>query len=239
MPGIPRIGEEDNGHNAPRRQGVIFTVVLVPGAGYLKLLIVDDHPLFRQGLRMLLQTIDPSMEVQEASDLAQALRMAVGSQFDLVLLDLRMPGIHGLPALEALRSSVSEVPLVVVSGEHSADVVRAAIDGGAIGFIPKSLTPERMIEALRCVLDRRVYLPEEALIGQPVRPTDVLPELTDRQVEVLRSVVQGKSNKSVARELGVSSETVKSHLAAAMRALSAHNRTELVYIAAQRGLRLV
>jgi DNA-binding NarL/FixJ family response regulator len=205
----------------------------------LKLLIVDDHPLFRQGLRMLLQAIDGSMRADEAGDLEQALRGASSGDYDLVLLDLNMPGTHGLTALEALRTFLPAVPLVVVSGEHSPRTVRAAIDGGAIGFIPKSLTPERMVEALRCVLDHRVYLPEEALTGGAARPENLLPELTDRQVEVLRSVVQGKSNKSVARDLGVSSETVKSHLAAAMRALGAHNRTELVYIAAQRGLRLV
>jgi len=205
----------------------------------LKLLIVDDHPLFRQGLRMLLRAIDDSMGVDEAGDLEQALREGSSGDYDLVLLDLNMPGTRGLTALEALRSGLAATPLVVVSGEHSRGTVRAAIEGGAIGFIPKSLSPERMVEALRCVLDHRVFLPEEALAGGAARPVNLLPELTDRQVEVLRSVVQGKSNKSVARDLGVSSETIKSHLAAAMRALGAHNRTELVYIAAQRGLRLV
>lgn len=205
----------------------------------MKLLIVDDHPLFRQGLRMLLQAIDASIQVEEAGDLGQALARVAGGSYDIVLLDLRMPGAQGMTALEELRSRLPPATLVVVSGEQSPDTVRAAIDAGAIGFIPKSLAPERMVEALRCVLDRRIYLPVDAFPGGAAEHASPLPELTERQVEVLRGVVRGKSNKSVARDLGVSSETVKSHLSAAMRALGAHNRTELVFIASQRGLRLV
>lgn len=204
----------------------------------MKLLIVDDHPLFRQGLRMLLQTMDAALDVDEAGDIDQALEKAGSGSCELVLLDLRLPGTQGLAALEALRAGLPEVPLVVISGESDPTLVRRAIDRGAMGFIPKSMPPERLVEALRQVLEQKIYLPEDAFLMPPVQTGESLPELTARQMEVLRRVVQGKSNKSVARDLGVSSETVKSHLAAAMRALNASNRTELVYIAARRGLQL-
>lgn len=187
---------------------------------------------------MLLQTLDGGVIVEEANDFGRALEKATSGAWDLILLDLKMPGIHGLEALVALRTNLPEVPVVVVSGEHDPTLVREAIERGAMGFIPKSMTPERLVEALGQVLDHKIFLPEDAFVTTSVRPGDRLPELTARQMEVLRRVVQGKSNKLVARDLGVSSETVKSHLAAAMRALNANNRTELVYIAARRGLRL-
>lgn len=204
----------------------------------MNLLVVDDHPLFRQGLRLLLQTIDSELVVEEAGGFEEALAKAKTGDCGLILLDLRIPGINGLAALDALRAGVPEVPLVVVSGEYDPATVREAIERGAMGFIPKSLTPERLIEALRQVLGHRTYLPEDVLLVAELPAGESLPELTARQMDVLRYVVQGKSNKLVARDLGVSTETVKSHLAAAMRALNASNRTELVYIAARRGLRL-
>ena len=204
----------------------------------VNLLIVDDHPLFRQGLRMLLQTIDAALIVDETGDIGAALQKASAGTFQLILLDLRMPGTEGLAALGMLRNALPDVPVVVISGEYDSAMVREAIDRGAMGFIPKSLTPDRLVDALRQVLGLRVYLPDDALLVSTYRRSDCLPELTARQTEVLRLVVQGKSNKRVARDIGVSSETVKSHLAAAMRALNAANRTELVYIAARRGLDL-
>lgn len=204
----------------------------------MNLLIVDDHPLFRQGLRMLIQAMNRGAIVHEAGDFGEALEKARTSDCDLILLDLRMPGVNGLAALDALRARLPGVPLVIISGESAPALVRETVERGAMGFIPKSLTPERLVEALDQVLDRKIYLPEDALLTPADPAGDRLPELTVRQMEVLRRVVQGKSNKRVARDLGVSSETVKSHLAAAMRALRASNRTELVYIAARRGLRL-
>lgn len=209
-----------------------------PVAEPVNLLIVDDHPLFRQGLRMLLQTIDAALSVEETGDIDAALQKARAAAFQLILLDLRMPGTEGLAALEKLRDALPDVPVVVISGEYDSNMVREAIDRGAMGFIPKSLTPDRLVDALRHVLGLKVYLPDDAFFVASGDRRDCLPELTARQTEVLRLVVQGKSNKLVARDMGVSAETVKSHLAAAMRALNAANRTELVYIAARRGLDL-
>lgn len=203
----------------------------------MNLLIVDDHPLLRQGLRGVLKAIDPAIGVAEASDLDEALRKAEPGIYDLILLDLKLPGIEGVQTLEKLRTQRPRIPVVVISGEYSATLVRKTIECGAMGFIPKTLGSDRLIEALQRVLDGKIYLPEDSLSGLPADAAR-LPELTARQMDVLRGVIQGKSNKSVGRELGVSAETVKSHLAAVMRAMGAHNRTELVYIAARRGLQV-
>lgn len=212
----------------------------------MRILIVDDHALFRQGLRFLLRDLDAALEITEAGDCAQA--MALGAQpFDVVLLDLHMPGVAGLAALEAMRQAFEASRIVVLSGEEDPRQIRRAIDAGAVGFIPKSATPEVLLGALRLVLADGIYLPTVALRGvdEPLAAAssamtgDRLREsLSERQVDVLQKAVQGKANKVIARELGISEGTVKAHLSAAFRALGVHNRTEAVYAAARSGLQL-
>jgi DNA-binding NarL/FixJ family response regulator len=212
----------------------------------LRILLVDDHALFRQGLKFLLRDLDPRMETSEAGDCGQAQAMR-GEPFDLILVDLHMPGISGLEALEAMRSAFEASRIVVLSGEEDPRQVRAAIDAGAAGFIPKASTPEVLLGALRLILADGVYLPPVALRGLDERQdqaaaTDsgdrIGETLSDRQLDVLRKAVQGKANKVIARELGISEGTVKAHLSAAFRALGVHNRTEAVYAAARSGLRV-
>jgi DNA-binding NarL/FixJ family response regulator len=215
----------------------------------VNVLLIDDHALFREGLKFLLRSLDAALEVDEAGDCTKALEHAAARTYDLVLLDLKMPGVAGLDALAALRDAIPAAPLVVLSGEDNPGVVRAAIERGAMGFIPKSSTPEVLIQALRLVLARGVYLPpavlDAARAPEPVALQHgtagdiVLPGLTPRQMDVLRCVIQGKSNKVIARELDVSEGTVKAHLSSVLRALDARNRTEAVYAAAKLGLRLV
>lgn len=209
----------------------------------MRILIIDDHALFRQGLRFLLRDLDADLEIVEAGDCAQATALA-GESFNVVLLDLHMPGVAGLDALEAVRQAFEASRIVVLSGEEDPRQVRRAIDAGAAGFIPKSSTPEVLLSALRLVLADGVYLPAVALKGLGGEEADALSSdrlgdaLSDRQVDVLRKAVQGKANKVIARELGISEGTVKAHLSAAFRALGVHNRTEAVYAAARSGLQL-
>jgi len=214
----------------------------------MNVLLIDDHALFREGLKFLLRSLDAALDVDEAGDCAKALEHATARSYDLILLDLKMPGVAGLDALAALRDAIPAAPLVVLSGEDSPGVVRAAIERGAMGFIPKSSTPEVLIQALRLVLARGVYLPPAVLDTAPAPAATApqatageaaLPGLTPRQMDVLRCVIQGKSNKSIARELDVSEGTVKAHLSSVLRAFGARNRTEAVYAAAKLGLRLV
>ena len=120
----------------------------------MNVLLIDDHALFREGLKFLLRSLDAALAVDEAGNCAKALEHAAARSYDLVLLDLKMPGVDGLDALAALRDAIPAAPLVVLSGEDNAAVVRAAIERGAMGFIPKSSTPEVLIQALRLVLAR-------------------------------------------------------------------------------------
>lgn len=212
----------------------------------MRILIVDDHALFRQGLRFLLRDLDADLEVAEAADCAQAIELAA-QPFNIVLLDLHMPGVAGLEALDAMRHAFESSRIVVLSGEEDPRQVRRAIDAGAAGFIPKSSSPEVLLGALRLVLADGVYLPAVALKGVGESEVvaagqiagDRLSEaLSERQIDVLRKAVQGKANKVIARELKISEGTVKAHLSAAFRALGVHNRTEAVYAAARSGLQL-
>ncbi len=217
----------------------------------MKILLVDDHALFREGMKLLLNSLDSSLELEEASECAEGLDLARARPFDLVLLDLKLPGLNGLDALDALREASPGVPIVVLSGEDDPSIVRTAIERGAMGFIPKSSTPEVLIQALRLVLAHGVYLPPLALGGPratlsagATTPGNgsgeaALPGITQRQMEVLRCVIRGKPNKIIARELNISEGTVKLHLSAVLRALGVHNRTEAVYAAAKLGIRLL
>lgn len=215
----------------------------------MNVLVVDDHALFREGLKFLLRELDASLVVDEAGDCAAALERTATHGYDLVLLDLNLPGLRGMDALAALRGAIPGAPTVVLSGEDSPELVRSAIRAGAMGFIPKSSTREVLIQALRLVFAGGVYLPPAALDTHtaaaplaaygPGEPPDAARlGLTPRQMDVLRCVIQGKPNKSIARELDISEGTVKAHLSAVMQALGARNRTEAVYAAAKLGLRL-
>jgi DNA-binding NarL/FixJ family response regulator len=213
----------------------------------MNVLLVDDHQLFREGLKFLLRSLEMQLDLDEAGNCAEALQHASVRRFELVLLDLQMPGVKGLDALRALREAMPGTPIVVLSGEENAQTVREAIDRGAMGFIPKSSTPAVLIQALRLVLANGVYLPPAVLDAKPPAasasgesgaPQTKLPGLTDRQMDVLRCVIQGKPNKTIARELDISEGTVKAHLSSVMHALGARNRTEAVYAAAKLGLRL-
>jgi DNA-binding NarL/FixJ family response regulator len=213
----------------------------------LKLLLVDDHALFRGGLRLLLRELPGDIEFFEAGNPIDALGCA-DKVIDLILLDLSMPGSHGTSALERMREAFVDVPIVVISSEDDPALIRQVIDLGASGFIPKSSTHRILISALQLILAGGVYLPMHVL-SQSSRPALTLttsdssesdlpvPGMTDRQYEVLLKAVRGQSNKAIARSLQLSEGTVKAHLSAAFRILGVSNRTEAVYAAAQLGIR--
>lgn len=201
----------------------------------MRILLVDDHALFRQGLKALLPPLDSELELDEAGTCAEALEHSATHKYDLVLLDLKMPGQSGLDALAALRTAIPATPIVVLSGEDDPYTIRGAIDGGAMGFIPKSSSQELLIHALRLVLAKGVYLPATALDGVDAK----LPGITPRQRDVLRYVIHGMPNKVIARELKISDWTVKQHVSEVLHRLGVRNRTEAVYAAAKLGLRLI
>lgn len=208
----------------------------------MHILLVDDHVMFRQGLKFLLGDLDESLRFLEAGSCDQALALLAANSVDLVLLDLNMPGIKGLGALQAVTAAVPETPVVVLSGEEGAGLIRGAIDKGASGFVPKASSSEILVAALRLILAGGIYLPANVLDSAAVPsqettvPEDAVSMLSARQTAVLLRAIQGQPNKVIASDLGLAEGTVKTHLSAAFRTLGVRNRTEAVYAAAKLGL---
>lgn len=201
----------------------------------MKLLLVDDHPVLRDALAMLLQQEFHAVTLLAAGSLGEAqARLREHPDLRLVLLDLGLPDASGLHALVELRRDHEAATIVVLSAERSAAVVIAAIDAGAAGFVPKTSSSREMIAALRHVLAGGVYLPDASANLREDQPAGLSP----RQTEVLRLLVQGKPNKLICRELGLSESTVKTHLAAIFERLGVNSRTQAVVAAARSGWRL-
>jgi two-component system, NarL family, nitrate/nitrite response regulator NarL len=202
----------------------------------MKVLLVDDHALFREGLKLLLKSLHSDLVVAQAGSLEQARReIEDGGPFDLVLLDLHLPGYRRLDALHWMRQFDADLPVVVLSGSEDASVVRGAVEAGAMGFIQKSVDPQAMLQALEQIVAGGVYLPPVCLTS-PAGPA-VMSHLgiSARQAEVLQRLAQGKSNKLIARELGISDTTVKTHVKAVFDALRVHSRTQAVFELARLG----
>ena len=208
----------------------------------MKLLTIDDHALFRQGLKFLLMDLQSDLECIEAESLAGALALDDKQSIEFILLDYHLSDSEGEESLQKISGAFENAVIVVLSGEENPQLIRNIIDRGAAGFIPKSSTQDILIAALKLILAGGVYIPAVAVNTSPASPatTEVLEEgissLSKRQLEVLRRAVQGKSNKVIARELFIAEGTVKAHLSAAFRALGVSNRTEAVYAASRLNL---
>jgi DNA-binding NarL/FixJ family response regulator len=191
----------------------------------VKILLADDHTLFREGMRHVLALLADDVAIVEAGDCVQALRAVEdNSDITLVLLDLHMPGRDGFAALDTLSRDYPVLPIVVLSGSENHADMRRALDNGAMGFIPKSATAPVMLSALRLVLSGGVYVPP-ALVQTGTGDTSA-PVLTPRQIEVLVRVIEGKPNKIIAAELDLTEATVKAHVTAVFKALNVTNRTQ-------------
>jgi DNA-binding NarL/FixJ family response regulator len=207
----------------------------------MKVLVVDDHALIRDALRGVLKELKDDATVVEAADSGQALRFTdENPDLGLVLLDLNLPDRSGFDLLTELRGRHPAISVVVLSALSDRDSVARALDLGATGFIPKSASREVMLSALRLVFSGGVYIPPEILGprepsakrglaaagGRPGSPREL--GLTDRQVEILALMMQGKSNKAICRSLDLAEPTVKNHVTAILKALKVTNRTEAV-----------
>ena len=209
----------------------------------LKFLVVDDHALTREGMRLALAALGDEVTVLDASS-AEAARAAISRHpdIDLVLLDLGLPGAGGLALLQDLRRDQNTVPVVVNSGADDRSHVLKALDLGALGFIPKSSSLEVTLEAVRLVLAGGTYIPPQALAAprggreNAVGQRQGIRDLTGRQRDILTLMAQGKPNKIIAVELNISEATVKSHVTEILRVLGVTNRTQAVIVAGDLGI---
>jgi two-component system, NarL family, nitrate/nitrite response regulator NarL len=213
----------------------------------LKLLVVDDHPLFREGISSALKASGHDVHIVQAADAHEGIALAQAHEdLDAVLLDVALPGMSGLVAIREFRLRCPLLPVLIVSALDQAPNVRRALSAGAAGFIPKSAPTAVVLEALREVLAGGVYLPPSLRTGDsPIDsdrtafPAAGAPDaglLTVRQIEVLTFLCRGKGNKEIAADFGLSEKTVKTHLSAIFKVLGVINRTQAVLAAQRMGL---
>jgi DNA-binding NarL/FixJ family response regulator len=214
----------------------------------MKILLVDDHTLFREGLRLLLLSINPKFLIEQTSNPQAAIDIIVSAdpKVDLVLLDLQLGRFKELESLVFLRQYAEDTPVVVLSGTEDSQAVMKSVELGAYGFIHKSAEASTLSAGLQLVFSGGVCLPRmsihnfETTIQLSGKTTEqfAITDLTPRQIDVLKGLVQGKSNKAIAQELGIGDGTVKTHVAKILEIVGVANRTQIVFEISRRGLRL-
>lgn len=216
----------------------------------LKVLVIDDHPLVQEGVAAALESLGHDTEVSSARDAEQGMAMAAAnSDLDLVLLDLALPGMSGFGLIGRLHARFPSLPVVVLSALEEPENVRQAINSGAMGFVPKSAPTRVLLEVLQQVLAGNVSVPDNLQASSGLsngtagtgatdsqQPMPDVGMLTLRQLEVLSRVCQGKTNKQIATELGLSEKTVKAHVTAIFKVLGVVNRTQAVLVARRVGM---
>jgi DNA-binding NarL/FixJ family response regulator len=215
----------------------------------MKILLVDDHSLFREGMRYVLQQLQERVEISEASNFPDALKQAeLNPDLDLALIDLNMPGSEGAISIKFFHQRFPHIPVVVVSGEDGRDKMEKVMSYGAMGFVCKSSTAPVMLSALNLVMAGGVYVPPQMLQQQGAlgahEPERVDKRslhtneygLTARQMLVLGHLAEGLSNKQIAKAVNLAEGTVKIHVAAVYQVLRVNSRMEAVRVAEQLGL---
>lgn len=206
----------------------------------MHILVADDHNLVRDGLKPFLHELDPDAVIHDAANFDEALALAKSNEaMGLILLDLRMPGMTGLQGVEVIRKVRPGVPVVILSGHVERDEVLAAVRAGASGYIPKTISGTALINALRLVLAGESYLPPSILLdgNNPERkaPPSPLSTLSAREREILGYLIEGQTNKEIARRLDLQEITIKIHLRNVYRKIGAVNRAQAVRIALSSG----
>lgn len=218
----------------------------------MRILFADDHTLVREGIRPFLNELAPEVEILEAANLSGAQDQAkAAGTLDLILLDLKMPGMDGFNGITKLSKSHPDVPIVILSGHYNRKDVIAALDYGVSGYIPKNIGGMAMVNALRLVLAGEKYLPSEAFSETSAdedesiltpkvtsKTKEIDPKfatLTQRETEILTHLIDGKTNKEIARELDLQEITVKIHVRNIYRKIGAQNRARAVKITLEAG----
>jgi DNA-binding NarL/FixJ family response regulator len=199
-----------------------------------RVLVADDHPLYRDALRTILSQACSGSQISEAACQDDVMRIVISdADFDLIVLDLNLPGASGLSCLHHVRTAAPLTPLIVVSANDEPATMSEVVMAGAAGYVPKSASRDVLIDAIRLVMAGGTYLPAAAVsalrhanVPPPSAPAVHGQQLTSRQRRVLELIAQGLSNKHIARELDISEITVKAHVSLVLRKLGVSNRTQ-------------
>jgi RNA polymerase sigma factor (sigma-70 family) len=218
----------------------------------ISVMIVDDHPVFRQGLRRVLEGEDDLDVIAEVEDGIDALDTGRQIVPDVMLLDINLPGMNGLQVARALKDTLLDINIIMLTAYHDDQQVFHAIRAGASAYFPKDVSPRRLIEAIRLV-HQGSYVVEDRVLEKPqvgvwlleqfeqadqdAREdlSSLLVPLSPREMEILQHIAQGKSNKEIAYELGISRQTVKNHMTSILRKLAVNDRTQAAIYALRRG----
>ena len=211
----------------------------------MKLLIVDDHAVLREGLAALLQQIGPDTSIVQASNATEAMTLLEAHpDLDIVVLDLMMPGVRGLDALSEFGRTRPDLPVIVLSSSEDPSDVRKALAAGALGYVPKSAGQRVLFSAIQLVMNGDLYVPPLVLGAGPgsVESAGYVPKnrseqaLTPRQIEILKLLSEGAPNKLIANVLGLSEKTVKAHITGIFKTLNVENRTQAAVAGRKAGL---
>jgi DNA-binding NarL/FixJ family response regulator len=218
----------------------------------ITVMLVDDHPVFRQGLRRVLESEDDLDVVAEVSNGIEALQQAKQLIPDVLLLDINLPGMNGLQVARSLKDLLYDIDIIMLTAYHDDEQVFHAIRAGASAYFPKDVSPRRLIEAIRLV-HQGSYVVEDRVLEKPEVGTwlldqfkqagsdvldldgSLLVSLSPREMEILQFIARGKSNKEIAHELGISRQTVKNHMTSILRKLAVNDRTQAAIYALRRG----
>ncbi len=202
----------------------------------MRILIADDHDLLRDTLVLFLKGTG-DIDTETAATLEEACERIEGAEFDLVLLDLNMPGMNGLDGLRRVLSMRNAPRVALISGEATKQIAEEALRCGAAGFVPKTLPAKSLVNAVRFMTMGETYAPIDFMTAPSQAQKHPLAEkLTERELQVLKGLTEGKPNKAIARDLDLSEPTVKLHIKTLYRKLEAANRTQAALIAREAGL---
>ncbi len=220
-------------------------------AEQLRVLIVDDHPVFCQGLRRILEATPDIAVAGVARDGEEALNMARQLTPDVILMDINLPSMNGMQVTRLIKAELPNIGVIMLTAYHDESQVLHAVRAGASAYYPKDVTPEKLIDAIRQVHEG-MYVIEEHVLTQPELAQwiqerfqeldafwegaeDMFMPLSAREMEILQLIARGKSNKAIALELGISHQTVKNHMTSILRKLAVNDRTQAAIYALRKG----